>query len=69
MSSPGQAVPASSADDMPFTADKIARLKVMHITAYFLNSADKLMTNNYGWLYRLSGPGVPVENMNISATN
>jgi hypothetical protein len=64
----GQAIPATPADDMSFTTDQFTQFHIVHIAANFNNGADEFMAYDYRGFYRLFGPLIPIEDMNIGAT-
>ena len=62
-------VAASPADNMPFSGNEFAGMKVIHIRADCDDLPDKLMTNDQRNGNRLLRPLIPVEDVNVSAAD
>ena len=69
VSASGQAIPATTANDMPLGAHDLARIKVTHIFPYGNDLTHKLMPYNHRDWNRLLGPGIPLVNMQIRSAN
>ncbi len=69
MASAGQAIAASPASDVAFTAHDVAGEEVQHVGADFRDAADELVTNGHGHGNDLLGPIVPLVNMHVGAAD
>src|ERR1035441_4182194 len=69
MPSPGQAVTATPAHHVAFTADDVAGIEVVDVGANADYLADKLMSNHHRHRNRLLGPVVPLEDMHVGAAD
>src|SRR4051812_36381709 len=69
MPPPGQTIPASTANDMPFGAHNVAAMKIDYVRPDLDDFADELMPHHHGHRNRLLRPGIPFINMQICSAN
>jgi hypothetical protein len=69
MATAGQTVSAPTAHDMTFATDDIAGMKIAYVASDFYNSANKLMAHNHGNWNSLSGPVIPIVDMDIRSAD
>ena len=64
-----QAVPAMTADHMPFATYNFAHAEVGYVRAHLHDFTNKLMSYHHGHRNGFLRPGVPLVNVNIGATD
>src|SRR5579884_3152606 len=64
-----QAIAAAAANDVTFTADNFAGMKIVDVRANFCNFADKLVADGHRHGDRVPRPLVPLIDMEISSTD
>ena len=69
MAAPGEAIAAVSTNDMPFSRNQLALLKIVNAGADFFDHADELVADHHRDRDRFLGPRVPVVNMNVGAAD
>jgi hypothetical protein len=69
MTPPGETVPATATDNVPFAADDVTNMKVMDIVADLDDPADELVADGHWHGNRLLGPRVPLVDMDIGAAD
>src|SRR5580704_10776169 len=69
MPTPGQTVPASSANDMAFTCHGHAGLKIDHMTSHRFNDADKLVADLHRRRNSPLRPTIPFIDVDIGTAN
>ena len=65
MPPPRQAVPAPPAHHVPFSADYLARQKILYVRPRFHNLPDELVPYHHRHRYGLLRPGVPFIDVNV----
>jgi hypothetical protein len=63
MTAPGQAVAATSTDDVAFSADELSDRNIRYVGSSGDNFADELMADRETLFDGGTGPGVPVINV------
>ena len=69
MAATGETVAAAAADDVPFGADNVARMKIGHVGADFDDFAHKFMPDDQRDRDRLARPRIPVIHVQIRPAN
>jgi hypothetical protein len=69
MTSPGEAVSATTAHDVSLTADGLAREKIGDIGTYFDDLPDEFVPDHQGNGDGLGRPGVPLMNVHVGPAN
>ncbi len=64
-----QAIAAQPADNVPFPADNLTRVKVRDVRTNVDNLADKLMPDGHRHRNRLLSPGIPLINVDVGAAD
>src|SRR5690554_5683353 len=64
-----QAIPAPTADNVPFTADDFTRKEVADVRPDLDDLADELVPHDHRYGDRLASPRVPLMDVDIGATN
>src|SRR4051812_2153009 len=59
VTAPGQAVTASSADNVPFAANQVARMEIGHVGSDLHDFADEFVADDHGHGDSFPGPFVP----------
>jgi hypothetical protein len=69
MTTPGQAVSATAANDVPFAADDLAGMEVVHVRPDRDDFAGELVSNGHGDRDSGACPLVPVVNVHVCAAD
>src|SRR5687767_10539579 len=69
MAATGQTVAATSANDMPFRADDVTQMEIIHVRADLHDFADKFVTDHHRHWDRLLRPRVPFVNVQVGAAD
>src|SRR5262245_22063747 len=69
MPAASQTIAASPAHDVPLATNDIPNVKVVHVRTNLDNPAHKLVTDHHGHRDRTSRPCIPLEDMQVRATN
>src|SRR5690349_245651 len=69
MSPSSQAIPATSASDVPFPAHDIAGVEIVYVGPRFHDFANELVPNRHGYRNSALGPFIPVIDVQISPAN
>src|SRR5262245_46168933 len=65
MAPAGQAIPTTTANDMPLAANEAAGMEVLHVASEFDDLANKLVANNQSKRNRLARPRIPFVNVEV----
>src|SRR5271169_4735887 len=69
MPAAGQAVPAVTADHVPFAADNLPGEEVRHVRSDLGDLSDELVSDYHGHGNRLFGPLIPVVDVHVGAAD